>query len=37
MGAAAAFALNHDLVDEEVERDLAAYRTAAEQSSVPAF
>ncbi|GHA07294.1 NAD(P)/FAD-dependent oxidoreductase [Streptomyces echinoruber] len=29
MGAAAAFALNHDLVDEEVERDLAAHRAAA--------
>ncbi len=26
MGAAAAFALNHDLVDEESERDLARYR-----------
>ncbi|MFE9765319.1 NAD(P)/FAD-dependent oxidoreductase [Streptomyces sp. NPDC005808] len=36
MGAAAAFALNHDLVDEEVERDLAAHRAAAEQSPVPA-
>ncbi|MFI8966914.1 NAD(P)/FAD-dependent oxidoreductase [Streptomyces sp. NPDC053493] len=28
MGAAAAFALNHDLVDEEIERDLAAHRSA---------
>lgn len=28
MGAAAAFALNHDLVDEEIERDLAAHRAA---------
>lgn len=27
-GAAAAFALNHDLVDEEIERDLAAHRAA---------
>ncbi|MGK4584043.1 NAD(P)/FAD-dependent oxidoreductase [Kitasatospora sp. HPMI-4] len=27
MGAAAAFALNHDLVDEEVEQALAAYRS----------
>ncbi|MGW2302712.1 NAD(P)/FAD-dependent oxidoreductase [Streptomyces sp. NPDC001809] len=33
MGAAAAFALNHDLVDEEIERDLAAHRTAAGGSS----
>ncbi|MFF9347457.1 NAD(P)/FAD-dependent oxidoreductase [Streptomyces sp. NPDC014734] len=36
MGAAAAFALNHDLVDEEIERDLAAHRAAAERSPVPA-
>ncbi|NDZ77181.1 NAD(P)/FAD-dependent oxidoreductase [Streptomyces sp. SID10853] len=37
MGAAAAFALNHDLVDEEIERDLAAHRAAAGRSgaSVP--
>ncbi|MCQ4083653.1 NAD(P)/FAD-dependent oxidoreductase [Streptomyces sp. RB6PN25] len=28
MGAAAAFALNHDLVDEEIERALAEYRAA---------
>ncbi|MEU6480444.1 NAD(P)/FAD-dependent oxidoreductase [Streptomyces sp. NPDC047017] len=35
MGAAAAFALNHDLVDEEIERDLAAHRarTRADRSS----
>ncbi|MFF2569701.1 NAD(P)/FAD-dependent oxidoreductase [Streptomyces sp. NPDC058084] len=32
MGAAAAFALNHDLVDEEIERDLAAHRAAAGRS-----
>ncbi|MFJ4870014.1 NAD(P)/FAD-dependent oxidoreductase [Streptomyces sp. NPDC088757] len=32
MGAAAAFALNHDLVDEEIERDLAAHRAAREGS-----
>ncbi|MET9531340.1 MULTISPECIES: NAD(P)/FAD-dependent oxidoreductase [unclassified Streptomyces] len=38
MGAAAAFALNHDLVDEEIERDLAAHRAAAadlSEASVP--
>ncbi|TFE47415.1 NAD(P)/FAD-dependent oxidoreductase [Streptomyces sp. ICN441] len=35
MGAAAAFALNHDLVDEETERDLAAYRAAADASGAP--
>lgn len=34
MGAAAAFALNHDLVDEETERDLAAHRAAREGSEV---
>ncbi|MFG3346463.1 NAD(P)/FAD-dependent oxidoreductase [Streptomyces sp. NPDC048018] len=33
MGAAAAFALNHDLVDEEIERDLAAHRAAAGRST----
>jgi thioredoxin reductase (NADPH) len=31
LGAAAAFALNHDLVDEEVERALAEHRAAAER------
>ncbi|MFG2720878.1 NAD(P)/FAD-dependent oxidoreductase [Streptomyces sp. NPDC048416] len=40
MGAAAAFYLNHDLVDEEIERDLAAHRAAlsghAPEASVPA-
>ncbi|MEU1785313.1 NAD(P)/FAD-dependent oxidoreductase [Streptomyces sparsogenes] len=38
MGAAAAFALNHELVDEETERDLAAYRAAGRspESPVPA-
>ncbi|HEX6500123.1 MAG TPA: NAD(P)/FAD-dependent oxidoreductase [Micromonosporaceae bacterium] len=33
MGAAAAFALNHDLVDEEIERSLAEHRAAAERST----
>ncbi|WP_258050336.1 NAD(P)/FAD-dependent oxidoreductase [Streptomyces finlayi] len=39
MGAQAAFYLNHDLVDEEIERDLAAHRAAtgrASQTPVPA-
>ncbi|GAA2331729.1 hypothetical protein [Streptomyces cuspidosporus] len=37
-GMAAAFALNHELVDEETERDLAAYRAAGRspESPVPA-
>ncbi|MFI0987008.1 NAD(P)/FAD-dependent oxidoreductase [Streptomyces exfoliatus] len=35
MGAAAAFALNHDLVDEEIERDLAAHRAAGRPAAAP--
>ncbi|MEU7242060.1 hypothetical protein [Streptomyces sparsogenes] len=35
MGAAAAFALNHELVDEETERDLAAYRAAGRSPESP--
>ncbi|WP_097866857.1 NAD(P)/FAD-dependent oxidoreductase [Streptomyces sp. rh34] len=33
MGAAAAFALNHDLVDEEIERALAEHRASADRST----
>ena len=33
MGAQAAFFLNHDLVDEEIERDLAAHRAATGRAS----
>ncbi|MGW6603200.1 NAD(P)/FAD-dependent oxidoreductase [Streptomyces sp. NPDC055036] len=32
MGAAAGFALNHNLVDEEIERDLAVHRAAVDRS-----
>ncbi|MFH9263096.1 NAD(P)/FAD-dependent oxidoreductase [Streptomyces sp. NPDC017546] len=33
MGAAAAFALNHDLVDEEIERALVEHRASADRST----